>query len=277
MNLEQKTTRLTLFSKTTLLENSFWSRVPNSNEILKNLTPPQDQGPTMSTELEQGLKKERERLVRHLKARGHIKTPMVEQAMREIPRHLFVPDRLLGSAYADTPLPIGEEQTISAPHMVAIMAEELGLEPGHTLLEVGGGSGYHAAVFAFLVGREGKVVSVERIGSLLVRARERVAGVRNYLLDRRITLGPVEFIHGDGSKGFPGDMKFDRISVACTAQEVPKALLQLLKLGGRMLIPVASGRFLFSQELLSITRTEKGFEKKELGSVAFVPLKPGTC
>jgi protein-L-isoaspartate(D-aspartate) O-methyltransferase len=179
-------------------------------------------------------------------------------AMNRVPRELFVPERLQSRAYDDIPLPIGYEQTISAPHMVAIMCDLLDLQEGMSVLEVGGGSGYHAAVMADLVGPEGHIFSIERHPELVARARKSLnqAGTNN-----------VTMIEGDGSIGLPDRAPFDRISVAATAPRVPEPLKQQLKVGGKMVIPVGTA----FQELVLVTR-KNGFAAEEKMGVAFVPL-----
>jgi protein-L-isoaspartate(D-aspartate) O-methyltransferase len=179
-------------------------------------------------------------------------------AMNRVPRELFVPERLQSRAYDDIPLPIGYEQTISAPHMVAIMCDLLDLQEGMSVLEVGGGSGYHAAVMADLVGPEGHIFSIERHPELVAKARKSLnqAGTNN-----------VTMIEGDGSIGLPDRAPFDRISVAATAPRVPEPLKQQLKVGGKMVIPVGTA----FQELVLVTR-KNGFAAEEKMGVAFVPL-----
>lgn len=179
-------------------------------------------------------------------------------AMSRVPRELFVPERLRSEAYYDMPMPIGYGQTISAPHMVAIMCEILDLQKGMKVLEVGGGSGYHAAVMAEMVGPEGHVYSVERHPELVAWAREnlRKAGITN-----------VTMVEGDGSLGLPEHAPFDCISVAATAPHVPEPLKQQLRPGGKLVIPVGIGY----QELVLVTR-KNGFVTEEKMGVAFVPL-----
>jgi protein-L-isoaspartate(D-aspartate) O-methyltransferase len=178
--------------------------------------------------------------------------------MNRVPRELFVPERLRSRAYDDIPLPIGYEQTISAPHMVAIMCDLLDLQEGMSVLEVGGGSGYHAAVMADLVGAQGHILSVERHPELVAAARKSLnrAGINN-----------VTMIEGDGSIGLLKRAPFDRISVAATAPRIPEPLKQQLKLGGKMVIPVGTA----FQELVLVTR-KNGFAAEEKMGVAFVPL-----
>ncbi len=189
--------------------------------------------------------------------RGRINERVVE-AMSKVPRELFVPERLRSEAYYDMPLHIGHGQTISAPHMVAIMCEILDLQKGMKVLEVGGGSGYHSAVMAEMVGPEGHIYSVERIPELVACARENLhkAGITN-----------VTMVEGDGSLGLPEHAPFDRISVAATAPHVPEPLKQQLRPGGKLVIPVGIGY----QELVLVTR-KNGFVTEEKMGVAFVPL-----
>lgn len=182
----------------------------------------------------------------------------VIRAMSRVPRELFVPQAYLSRAYDDTPLFIGAGQTISAPHMVAIMCDLLDLQEGMKVLEVGGGSGYHAAVMAGLVGPSGHVYSIERLPELANQAQENLAkaGIEN-----------VAMIVGDGSIGLALHAPYDRISVAATAPEVPEPLKQQLKPGGKMVLPVGRGY----QELVLVTR-KNGFAIEEKMGVAFVPL-----
>jgi protein-L-isoaspartate(D-aspartate) O-methyltransferase len=180
-------------------------------------------------------------------------------AMSRVPRELFVPVHLEGRAYDDTPLPIGLNQTISAPHMVAIMCELLDLSSGMKVLEVGGGSGYHAAVMAVLVGPEGHVYSVERKPELVVLARKNL---------EKAKIANVTMVEANGSLGLPEHAPYDRISVAATAPQIPESLKQQLDVGGKMVLPVGRDR----QELLLVTKTDHGFEVEEKMGVVFVPL-----
>ncbi|MDD1730687.1 MAG: protein-L-isoaspartate(D-aspartate) O-methyltransferase [Methanosaeta sp. NSM2] len=197
----------------------------------------------------------KEQLLTSLEGFAH---PSVISAMSRVPREMFLPDLLQSRAYDDTPLPIGRGQTISAPHMVAIMCTILDLQPGMNVLEVGGGSGYHAAVMAELVRPGGWVYSVERIAELAEEARSNLAraGVEN-----------VTVIHSDGSLGLPEHAPYDRISVAATAPSIPEPLKQQLKSGGKMVLPVGRD----SQELYLVTR-KNGFSVERKMGVIFVPL-----
>lgn len=182
----------------------------------------------------------------------------VVSAMSRVKRELFLPEELQSRAYDDTPLPIGLHQTISAPHMVAMMCQILDLQPGMVVLEVGGGSGYHAAVMAEMVGPSGMVYSVERMPQLVAMARRNLekAGIKN-----------VTMIEGDGSLGLPEHAPYDRISVAATAPKVPESLKLQLKVGGKMVLPVGRDY----QELYLVTR-KNGFSVEEKMGVIFVPL-----
>ncbi|AET65245.1 Protein-L-isoaspartate O-methyltransferase [Methanothrix harundinacea 6Ac] len=190
--------------------------------------------------------------------RGRVSDRVLE-AMEDTPRELFVPNRVRQMAYQDHPLPIGDGQTISAPHMVAIMCDLLDLGEGMRVLDVGTGSGYHAAVMAKLVGPEGHVYSIERVATLVAFARKNLseAGIEN-----------VTVVEGDGSRGLPDHAPFDRINVAATAPKVPEPLQAQLKVGGKLVIPVGT----CYQELLLVVRTEEGFEMEQHGGVVFVPL-----
>jgi protein-L-isoaspartate(D-aspartate) O-methyltransferase len=190
--------------------------------------------------------------------RGLVSQPVI-MAISRVPRELFVPEHLEGRAYDDTPLPIGLDQTISAPHMVAIMSQLLDLLPGMQVLEVGGGSGYHAAVMAVLVGPEGHIYSVERKSELAALARKNL---------EKANIANVTIIEADGSLGLLEHAPYDRISVAAAAPQIPESLKQQLGVGGKMVLPVGRER----QELLLVTRKDSGFVVEEKMGVIFVPL-----
>jgi protein-L-isoaspartate(D-aspartate) O-methyltransferase len=193
---------------------------------------------------------------RQLRARG-ITDERVLAAMGRVPREMFVPLEVARYAYDDAALPIGEHQTISQPFIVATMCELLGLEGDETVLDVGTGSGYAAAVLDELAGR---VVSIERIPVLAARARRALEQTGH---------GDVEVRVGDGSLGAPDRAPFDAISVAAATQLVPSALYAQLAPGGRMVVPVGGSG---GQRLVRIERGEDG--PIETGSLAcrFVPL-----
>lgn len=183
---------------------------------------------------------------------------LVLDAFRRVARELFLPPTLGEFAYRDTPLPIAEEQTISQPYIVAVTAEALALAGGERVLEVGSGSGYAAAIFSHIAG---EVFTIERHASLADEARERLArlGYRN-----------VHVLHGDGSLGLPERAPFDAIAVAAGAPEVPRALLEQLAPGGRLVIPVGPDES--HQVLTRIVREGAGFREEALQDVRFVPL-----
>lgn len=201
-------------------------------------------------------------MVRELAARGIVRSPRVQAALRSVPREAFLPEHVGPDAFLDAPLPIGEGQTISAPHMVAMMAEALDVRPGMNVLEVGGGSGYHAAVLARLAEPDGHVVTVERHESLVEEARRNLS---------RLDPPPhVEVVLGDGSEGVRDRAPFDRISVAAAAPDVPQPLVKQLADGGVMVLPVGT---MAEQDLLRVTKRGDGtLDVEHLGPVRFVPL-----
>ncbi len=202
----------------------------------------------------------RKRLMERLRYELNL-SDKVYKAMLKVPRHLFVPEKYKIEAYVDTPLPIGFGQTISAPHMVAIMCELLDLKEGDKVLEVGTGCGYHAAVVAELVGKKGKVITIEVIPELaeMARANLKALGYDN-----------VKVIVGDGSKGYEPEAPYDKIYVTAAAPEIPEPLIKQLKPGGRMVIPVGDT----VQWLYVVEKDKDGNVKKwNWGSVRFVPLK----
>jgi protein-L-isoaspartate(D-aspartate) O-methyltransferase len=211
-----------------------------------------------------------EKLVDSLIRQNILRSPKVIKAMRAVPRTKFLPADVQGCTAADTPLPIGFGQTISAPHMVSIMNEALQLEVGHKVLEVGAGSGWHAATIAEIVApREtprsewGHVFTVEIVQSLAENARRNIINVG---YGDRVTI-----INGDGSKGYVEKAPYDRVVVAAAAPSVPKPLVDQLKSNGILLIPVGSASMF--QNLIKLTKQSDGKIREEnLGGVAFVPL-----
>jgi len=191
-----------------------------------------------------------------LRARG-IRDERVLEAMARVPRHEFVPQEHRSEAHEDHPIPIGEGQTISQPFVVAAMLEALALRPGDSALEVGTGSGYETAVLAELVRT---VHSIERIASLAESARAVL---------ERLGYGNVIVVHGDGSQGLPEAAPYDAIVVAAAAPQVPVSLMQQLRDGGRLVIPVGSG---FAQELQLVRKIGTSATTLSLDGVRFVPL-----
>jgi len=199
---------------------------------------------------------ERRRMVsQQLEARD-IRAARVLDAMRTVPRHLFVPEPQRGEAYIDSPLPIGYEQTISQPYIVAFMTQALDVQSSHVVLEIGTGSGYQAAVLGLLANR---VYTIEIVAPLAERARSTLAnlGYRN-----------VEVRTGNGYLGWPEHAPYDRIMVTAAPDEVPPALVQQLKIGGLMAIPVGTS----AQQLLILRRTTSGMETLTTLPVRFVPM-----
>ncbi len=199
--------------------------------------------------------RQRERMVQVVKAQG-VSDARVLQAMRKVERHLFVPERYRPFAYADRALPIEHEQTISQPYIVGFMTEALQLQGDETVLEIGAGSGYQAAILAELSKR---VYTIEIICALADSARERLRGIgyRN-----------VEVLCGDGYRGWPEHAPFDGIIVTAAPDHVPQPLIDQLKVGGRMIIPVGKN----VQELMLIEKTKDGATRKAVLPVMFVPL-----
>jgi protein-L-isoaspartate(D-aspartate) O-methyltransferase len=186
-----------------------------------------------------------------------VSDPRVLAAMREVPRHLFVPESVQGEAYTDRPLGVGEGQTISQPYMVALMTETLAPEPDHRVLEIGTGSGYQAAILARLAAQ---VTTIERHPTLAARAGEvlHASGITN-----------VEIIVGDGTEGHSDGAPYDRILVTAGAPAVPPALKAQLADGGRLVIPVGSSAV---QYLEIIERAGDDFTERQGPPCVFVPL-----
>lgn len=204
---------------------------------------------------ERFMKQRQEMVEQQIKARG-IKNPGVLAAMLKVPRHQFVPEEYRAFAYYDSPQPIGEGQTISQPYIVALMTELLEPEETDRVLEIGTGSGYQAAILAELVK---EVYTIEIIESLAKRAEE---------LLKNLGYTNVYVRCGDGFKGWPEAAPFDGIIVTCAPTEIPPPLIEQLKIGGKLVIPVGE----FFQELIVATKTETGIEKKSIIPVRFVPM-----
>nr|WP_255668293.1 protein-L-isoaspartate O-methyltransferase [Methanocella sp. CWC-04] len=182
----------------------------------------------------------------------------VLDAIEAVPRHKFVPEDEEELAYYDTPLSIGDGQTISAPSMVAVMCDVLDIREGMKVLEVGTGLGYHSAVMSLLA-KPGKIYTVERFADLAERARS-ILGELGY--------DNVEVFVSDGSEGLAQFAPYDRISVACAAPKVPEPLIEQLKENGKMVIPVGK----YTQELVLVEKIEGKVRMHDRGGVAFVPM-----
>lgn len=207
--------------------------------------PPQDRWETL-----------REAMVQDQIAARGIQDATVLAAMRKVPRHLYVPENVRARAYGDHPLPIGEQQTISQPYIVAFMTEQLRLKGGERVLEIGTGSGYQAAILGEICS---EVYTIEIVESLANQSRELLQsqGYTN-----------VHVKHGDGYQGWPEHAPFDAIMVTAAPDHVPQPLVDQLKVGGRMILPVGA---LF-QNLRVLVKTEEGVVQQDVLPVRFVPM-----
>ena len=203
-----------------------------------------------------GRVKEREAMVKNQLAGRDIRDKLVLDAMRRVPRHLFIPENLRREAYEDHPVPIGLRQTISQPYIVAFMTQILKLKKDDRVLEIGTGSGYQAAILAELAK---EVYTIEIIPELGTQSKKLLADLGYKNIHVRV---------GDGYKGWPDKAPFNAVIVTAAPPKIPQPLLNQLKIGGRMIIPVGNTR----QELVLIRRTEKGFERRSILPVAFVPM-----
>ncbi len=204
----------------------------------------------------------RARLVLALRSAGITDTATLS-AIESVPRELFVPETFVDRAYEDTALPIGYGQTLSQPLVVATMIQALELDPRIKLFEVGTGSGYHAAILSHLCRR---VYTIERHKPLLAEAQDRFEALE---------LNNVTAMAGDGMKGWPEQAPFDRISVTAAGEEPPQSLLEQLKIGGIMVMPVGGQSRV--QQLVRFRRTEDGYDSEAIMDVRFVPLLPGVA
>lgn len=198
----------------------------------------------------------RESMVRDQLQARDIKDPLVLEAMRRVPRHRFVPDNLIDSSYEDNPLPLILGQTISQPYIVGYMTQALALRGGERVLEIGTGSGYQAAILAEIAG---EVYTIEILPELETLARVTLEGMgyKN-----------IRFRCGDGYQGWPEASPFDRIIVTAAPDHIPQPLIDQLKPGGKMIIPVGS----VEQELVLIEKTESGISRRSAIPVRFVPM-----
>ena len=203
--------------------------------------------------------REREAMVeRQLRSRG-ITEQVILDAFLAVPREAFVSDEYAHLAYGDHPLPIEAKQTISQPYIVALMIQAAGIKPGDTVLEVGAGSGYAAAVISRIAER---VIAIERQHELVEVARERM---------QRLGYDNVEIVEGDGTKGWRDEAPYDAILAAASGSHVPRPLVEQLAPGGRIVMPLGDPGWV--QELVKVTKQEDGILKQEnLGGVRFVPL-----
>jgi protein-L-isoaspartate(D-aspartate) O-methyltransferase len=195
-------------------------------------------------------------MLAELESGGYLNDPRLEEAMLAVPRHLFVPKELRDAAYEDRPLPIGFGQTVSAPHMVAMMTTALQLEAGQRVLEIGTGVGYHAAVVKAIVGDSGSVDSVEFLPELVELARKnlKTAGI------------DVQVHEGDGARGWPENAPYDAVYVTCAIPDIPDAILDQLKDGGHFIAPIGVTRC----QLLAGRKQGGELDLEDLGPCLFV-------
>jgi protein-L-isoaspartate(D-aspartate) O-methyltransferase len=205
---------------------------------------------------------ERKRMVERQLVARDIVDPRVLAAMLAAPRHRFMPESMADLAYVDGAQPIGHEVTISQPYIVALMSQLADIQPGESVLEIGTGSGYQAAVLAEL---GAKVYTIERIEALAVRAE----GIL-----RALGYADVQVRHGDGYLGWPEHAPFDAILLTAAPPKLPDALTDQLAIGGKLVAPV--GRDFGWQQLIVIERSEAGLQREAVLDVAFVPMLPGT-
>ena len=208
---------------------------------------------------DEGMQAARDRMVANQIRARRIESEAVLKAMARVPRHLFVPEDARALAYDDRPLAIGRGQTISQPYIVAYMTEALQLSPEHTVLEIGTGSGYQAAVLATIAKQ---IYSIEIVPELAERARQTLAdlGYRN-----------IDVRADDGYRGWPERAPFARIIVTAAPPHIPQALIDQLAVGGLMVVPVGTD----TQEIVIVTKNEQGFAQKRTIAVRFVPMVPG--
>jgi protein-L-isoaspartate(D-aspartate) O-methyltransferase len=206
---------------------------------------------------------QRRRMADRLVSTGRIERDSTERALRAVPRHEFVPDSQRRDAYADRPLPIGEGQTISAPHMVAMMCDLLELSPGERVLEVGTGCGYHATCVAEIVG-SGNVYSVEYYEPLAGETCERLSRL-GYDVAIRV---------GDGHDGWADHAPYDAAYLTCAAREFPSRVVDQVRPGGRLLAPLERGYGRGGQRLvLAWKRADSSLDRTDHGGVRFVPMQ----
>jgi len=208
------------------------------------------------------FKEKKEALINHLVSVGVLKTPIIIEAFMKIPRHLFVRKDYLSCAYEDIPLPTYKGQTISQPYTIAVMTEALEPKPEEKILEIGAGSGYQAALLGYCVVPKGKVITVELEPDLVEFSKKNL---------KKVNLKNVKIVLGDGKRGYPKESPYDKCMITAACNEIPKPIVEQVKVGGRVVAPVNS---LFGQSMIVLDKlSEKKYRKKFLGSFVFVPLR----
>jgi len=210
----------------------------------------------MKNELKKYASRRREMVEKQIVSRG-VTDPLVRSAMSTVPRHLFVSEALVDSAYGDFPLPIGEGQTISQPYIIAEMTQSLNLKGQERVLEIGTGSGYQAAILAQIVY---KVYTIERNNALFLQTRKLFDTLKYHNIVTR---------YSDGTQGWKQEGPFDAIIVTAGGQKIPSPLIEQLSPGGRLVMPVGDS---FSQELIRLEKTEDRIHTTNLGACRFVKL-----
>lgn len=206
--------------------------------------------------------REREELVERLVRWGYLSKQDIIDAFKKVPRHEFIPENIRDYSYADQPLSIGHRQTISAPSMIAITLESLDLKTEQKVLEVGTGSGYNAALIAEVVGQKGGVFSIERVDELAEFGRANL---------KRTGYGWVQVVVGDGTCGYEKEAPWDRILVTACAPEMPKPLVEQMKIGGKLGAPVGQ-HYMFQTWVIAEKRDKGELKIEERGGCSFVPL-----
>ncbi len=216
----------------------------------------QDKGQVDLKKMEKKYMSLREKMVLEQIERRGVKDKNVLEAMKKVPRHLFVPEEYLNEAYEDYPLPIGEGQTISQPYIVAKMTELLEVKKGEKVLEIGTGSGYQAAILAEI---GAKVYTIEILPKLAEKAKKTLSnlGYEN-----------VTVLVGDGFKGYIQEAPYDKIIVTAAPEKIPEPLIEQLKIGGKLVIPVGK----YDQELKLVSKREEGVVVESVLPVRFVPM-----
>lgn len=208
------------------------------------------------------FREQKNRLINNLILLGALKTPTIIEAFRKIPRHKFILKDHLRHAYNDIPLPTIHGQTISQPYTVAIMTEALDPRPGEKILEIGSGSGYQAALLAHCVGPKGKVITVELEPDLVEFSKNNI---------KKVKLNNIKIINWDGKKGYKKESPYDKCMITAACKEIPKPVIKQVKIRGRIVAPVND---FFGQRMIVLDKlSDKKFEKKDLGSFVFVPLR----